>query len=1476
MITLKSLPFFLSAIVNLIIILLLWRRRKSNLGKYLILMVTADLWWVFFAGINANSSSLADSRMWTIISYPGILCVPVFFFMFVVIFSGHEEWLSKRNSTLLWIIPAITMVMVMTNEWHHFHWSYLIPDPQLGEALIHYGYGFWYYVMVVYMYGLTLVSSFLLLRVAFEYRHDFRLQALAILVGVPLPWAGSILYITGLTPWPGLDHTPVFFSATGLLLSLAVFRFHLLEIMPVARDSIVEALQDGIIVLDSRRRIVDINPAAGKLLNMPDRNQLGQFGDELIPQLRKLKIKDVKEFQFSKASGQPRWLEFSLSPLTRRNGGVLGQVLTIRNITSRKKMELDFQNESRRLLKQAESRNAELAILNSIGAAVAKTLNVRDVTRNVGDRLREIFNAESVIIMLFDQQTNLIHIYYEYDRNEGGYLENLEPFPLGTGLSSKIIISRKPLLLGTLEEEIANGAFFPPEIVEKGSGLLSQSWLGVPILVGDQVLGLVVLSDLKKHAFNQSHLQFLQTLASNMGVGIANARLYQSEEKRTAELEAINTVSSALVSELDLNSLIHLAGEQTREIFNADIAYIALLDDEKQTVIFPYSHGEDITPIRYGEGLTSRVLQTQQPLLINKNLDKQLLDLGKSAIGRDALSYLGVPIFVSGKAVGVLSVQSIHQEGIYSDKDLDLLVTIAANIGTAIHNANLFAEVQRQKNFSEQLIHTSPVAILILDNNNDVISLNPAAEKLFGYGDKEAEGKNIIDLVSTGETHPQLIDFSNRIKQGNSIHSFVQRQNKKGETLYLELFAVPVVFESERVGTFAIYHDITDLKKAEAAILESEHRLMDIINFLPDATLVIDHENKIIAWNHAIEKMTGIRADEMLGKGNFEYAIPFYGERRPILIDLVLLPQSEFEQKKYARISRVGEILTGETYTPNLKNGVRYLLAMASPLRDAQGNIVGAIETIRDITDRKKAEEELQQAKESADSANQAKSAFLANMSHELRTPLNAIIGFTRIVRRQGEPVLPARQTENLDKVLTSADHLLNLINTVLDIAKIEAGRMDVLASNFRISSLIDLCVNTAQPLLKPGVILEKEIKEDLSTVYSDQDKLRQIILNLLSNAAKFTHAGKIVVSASKEKETLKISVADTGIGISQDALPRIFKEFQQADSSTTRQYGGTGLGLSISRNLARLLGGDLTIMSELGKGSTFIIAVPIQYRKTGLTKETVPSAQINLQVVKPESKVRSENAFSPSTRKTIIVIDDDPDAVYLLQENLNKKEFKVIGARNGLDGLRMARDDHPDAILLDILMPGADGWQVLHDLKEDPISSAIPVILLTIVDKKALGFRLGASAYLLKPLDPKVVRDTLNRLIGTSKSQPIHILVVDDDPNIAEMLRQFMPKEEFILESAPDGIEGLNAIKKNRPDLLLLDIVMPRLDGFGVIDRLRSNSETRDLPIIVISGKDLTREENDQLKESVSMVVKKQGFEGERLVAEIKATLRK
>jgi PAS domain S-box-containing protein len=978
-------------------------------------------------------------------------------------------------------------------------------------------------------------------------------------------------------------------------------------------------------------------------------------------------------------------------------------------------------DETQRLLKETEQRAQELAIINTVQMALASKLDFLGVIYAVGDKIREIFPKEYVLIGLIDREHNMLRIPYIYDTGKGKRFSG--EFPLGRGLVNIVFTTREPLLINTdftrRSEELGTVMI---DFEDEDDDWPTKSWLGVPIIVGNEVIGGINLQNSDhENAYSESDVRLLQTLANSMSVALENARLFDETQRRASELATINTVSNALAGELDLNALIELVGEQIRSTFKADIAYVSILDQETNIISYPYEFGQHLEPSLLGKGLSSKIIETGKPLLINKDVMERHAELGATPAGEAARSYLGVPIFVSGQAIGVVSVQSTEQENVFSEDDQRLLSTITANVGVVLQNARLFDEIKRRKEYFEALFQNNPVAVVTIDNETSVVSWNPAAEKLFGYSQRETVGHNLDDLVAKREDlHREAVDFSRVGYKAASepFHAFTQRNRKDGSLVDVELSGVPVTVAGKSVGGIAIYHDIT----------------------------------------------------------------------------------------------------------------------------------------------------ELQRARQEAIAANEEKSAFLANMSHELRTPLNAIIGFTRIVRRKAEGLLPEKQTENLDKVLTSAEHLLNLINTVLDISKIEAGRMDVQASNFRINALIDLCADTAQPLLRPNVALEKHLDESLITIYSDQEKIRQIILNLLSNAAKFTHKGKILLATHRYGEAmLRISVSDTGIGISEEALPRIFQEFQQADSSTTRQYGGTGLGLAISRNLARLIGGDLTVDSEPGKGSTFTLVIPIQVgSKPGPAPDVSTSSQ------------GDQHPGPDAAKKRLLVIDDDPDAVYLLQENLSQQEYDIIGTRNGQDGLRLAREQQPRAILLDIIMPGADGWQILHDLKEDPATTNIPVILLTIVDNKARGFRLGASAYLLKPLDPATVRDALDRLTVSTARKQKHVLVVDDDPNIADMLRQSLPESDFMVDAALDGAACLQAVEANRPDIILLDIIMPRLDGFGVIEKLRANPQTRDLPIIVISAKELTRSESTKLKKTVALVMKKQGFQGEKLVEMINNVLKK
>ena len=500
---------------------------------------------------------------------------------------------------------------------------------------------------------------------------------------------------------------------------------------------------------------------------------------------------------------------------------------------------------------------------------------------------------------------------------------------------------------------------------------------------------------------------------------------------------------------------------------------------------------------------------------------------------------------------------------------------------------------------------------------------------------------------------------------------------------------------------------------------------------------------------------------------------------------------------------------------------------------------------------------ELQAANQQLEAASRHKSEFLANMSHELRTPLNAIIGFTRLVMRRSKDVLAERQYENLDKILISADHLLELINDILDLSKIEAGRMEVRAVSVQIEALVDECLRTVEPMVRSEHLrLVKSVDADLPALVTDEGKLKQILINLLSNAVKFTEAGTVSVAARHQHGRMAISVADTGIGIPPDALELIFEEFRQVDSSSTRKYGGTGLGLSISRHFARLLGGDITVASTMGVGSTFTITIPSVYRPA------IPVAH----VAEP-SGARSSRG---DDGRVVLAIDDDPDVIYLLRENLAEAGYRVLGALSGAEGLQKAREHKPFAITLDITMPQKDGWEVLHELKADPLTKDIPVIVVSIVDNKDLGYRLGAFDYLLKPLD----RDAMAAALSRISPRNGRILVVDDDPHVVDMVRQFLEDDPYEIVAARDGQEALEAVGRHRPDAILLDLLMPHMDGFTVIEHLQQDPQFRLIPVIVLTAKSLSGAEQTLLEQSVVKVVHKLGLDRSAFIQELRNAL--
>jgi PAS domain S-box-containing protein len=627
--------------------------------------------------------------------------------------------------------------------------------------------------------------------------------------------------------------------------------------------------------------------------------------------------------------------------------------------------------------------------------------------------------------------------------------------------------------------------------------------------------------------------------------------------------------------------------------------------------------------------------------------------------------------------------------------------------------------------------------------------------------------------------------------------------------------------------------------------------LDSVIDNIPNMIFVKDAKDlRFIRINAAGEDLIGVSREEMIGKNDFDF---FPADQAQLFTD------GDRETLRNRRLVDIPE----ETIQTRHK-GTRILHTRKIPILDTNGEPGFLLGISEDITAAKRVQQALQLAQEEADRANRAKSQFLATMSHELRTPLNAILGFSELLSDDVTGHLDdATRRRFLDQIHTSGLHLLQLINDILDLSKVEAGQMELHVLAVDLSQVVDDVRATVEPLARQrGVTLDVDLETGLQLI-ADPAKLKQMLLNLVSNAIKFNSSeGRVRIHARRSDSWVEIAVSDTGIGIAEEDLDGLFAEFHQLDAGYGRQQEGTGLGLALTKRFAELHGGFVTVESAIGSGSTFTLRLPLDATHQTAQTGSEPGAVV---------------ATDPS-HPLVLVVDDNRQAAEILGRHLKAGGFRMEVARTGPEALAKARRLKPVAVTLDILLPEIDGWEVLARLKADPATRDIPVVVISVVDDPTLGRALGAIDYFVKPVDGKALLSRLDQYTFAAKvkSQPVHVLVVDDEQANLDLLEGLLKPAGFEVRTANGGQKGIEMARSEMPDLILLDLLMPDVSGFDVVEALGTEEKTRSIPIMVLTAKVLTEREKSTLNRQVAAIFQRKSVAGAELTDWLRAIVAK
>lgn len=1176
--------------------------------------------------------------------------------------------------------------------------------------------------------------------------------------------------------------------------------------------------------------------------------------------------------------------------------------------------------ENRRLFEEVEYRATLLQTVAEVSQVATGSLDLPILLPQTVELIRDRFDFYHVSIYLVDQYQK----YAVVEASTGKIGQQLLTIKHRLEVGGKSVVGTatktgKPLLAKNWGKDTVY--FNNPLLPE------SQSEIALPLAARGRIIGALDVHSTKRSVFSQSDITILQSMADQLANAIEAARAFQASRQALEETSKVHEYYlreqwAAFLSDQEAATGYHL----TEQGFSV------------APEIWPYPLVDQVIeakrPIILSGDSRSLSGDIQNPSANGEEATLQVPNIE----GIPNATILVAPLTLQDQAViGVASFETSDQERVWDEDDMEIVAAVTSQTTQAIEAIRLFEQTQAAREEAEALYEVGRALVTTEDEQEMLHTVLGAMLSILGLKQGgvlffEEDGKFGKLRALFREGRPAEPDLRLPIEGNPSYEKLIATRQPvaindfahdpliapiRGMKLSGEiasLLLVPIIVNDQVIGSVWAHsvgkqHIFTEkeINRARAMvdqlsiILENRRLLEDTrqraIQLQASsevsrvATSILDQEAML---SQAVEliresfdfyhvqifliddakqyavlyKSTG-QAGQKLLEQNHKLAIGSQSvigqvtyQRKPIVVRdtdlsnrIVLYRRNEFLPDTRAELAiplQVGDTLIGALDVQSTDPGA-FNEEDISTLEILTAQLAIAIQNARAFTEQQKTAERLKEI-------DKFKTQFLANMSHELRTPLNSIIGFSRVILKGIDGPLTELQKTDLTSIHNSGQHLLSLINNILDLSKIEAGKMELNFEEVELTSIIKSVMSTAVALVKDKpVTLHQEMPDELPLIWADPTRMRQIILNLVSNACKFTDEGEVTIHAEADRENVIISVADTGIGIPDDKLTSIFEEFTQVDASTTRKVGGTGLGLPISRHFVEMHKGHIWVESQLGHGSTFYFFIPIN-----------PNPE------QPEPTMDILGELKAEQRKVVVAIDDDPSVITLYERFLERQDYMVIGISHKHDVVAQIKELEPSAILLDVLMPEKDGWHILRSLKQDPLTKDIPVVICSIVSDKNRGFSLGAADYLIKPIAEQELVKALKRLENEPKGQG-KVLVIDDQADDILLIRRILEVEsQYKIIEASNGKDGLALVQSVHPDLIVLDLTMPEMDGFKVVEALKSSEKTRSIPIIIVSAKELNPTEQQLLTGQVEVLLRKGLFTENELLEDVGQVLKR